>query len=77
MTAFDYAIAHGSYNIALSLKKSGEKPKSLECYSEYNKLKKMPYFNYEMLLEYLEKEVQPELCPSFHSKPLEPGLNFN
>ena len=77
MTAFDYAIAHGSYKIALSLKKLGETPKIPEFYSEYNKLKKLPYFNYQMLLECLEKEVEPQLCPSFHFKTPEPGLNLN
>ena len=74
MTVFDFAIAYGSYDIALSLKKLGEKSKSLEFYEEYNKLKKMPYFNYKILLEHLENEIQSEFCLPFHIKPPELSL---
>ena len=77
MTVFDFAIAYGSYDIALSLKKLGEKPKSIEFYEDYNKLKKIPYFNYKILLEHLENEIQSEFCLPFHIKLPESSLMSN
>lgn len=69
LTALDYAILYGSYNIAWKLMNLGGEPKDLEYYKAMANEKHILFYDYEKFLDSLTGKVPLESCPEFNMPP--------
>ncbi len=70
----DYAILYGSYNTAWKLLNLGLEPKTLDFYKQKAEGKHIPFYDYEKMVDYLNRKVPLEECPYFNVAPPEVGL---